>query len=104
MKNRISIQNITDEQLEILYQGIETNLEASDKNDFLDQFITNLIRTEYLERKLKRLAFPESGEVPSDMEKQADSTTSSYLAILEILKKLQLILQRLLEPPAPLRA
>lgn len=108
MKNNTGLQDKTDEEIEILYEGMKKRLAHPEKYKLAEQFVAAMIQAEYLHRRLKKLGIcqkEESIRGRTDAEKsETDRMSSSSNALLEIIENIKSVLQRLLEPPAPFRA
>ncbi|MBN8783154.1 MAG: hypothetical protein ABS85_08630 [Sphingobacteriales bacterium SCN 48-20] len=108
MKNDTGLQDKTDEEVEILYQGMKKKLAHPEKYKLAEQFVAAMIQAEYLHRRLQKLRICENEESISrrteGKKSEPDKMSSSSNALLEIVENLKSVLQRLLEPPVPFRA
>jgi|GEM_PF-2934165 len=107
MKNNTILQDKTDEEIEILYQGVKNKLAHPEKFKHAEQFVAAMIQAEYLHRRLKELNVCEKEETTwkkTDGEKsETDKISRSSNALLETIESIKSVLQRLLEPPAAFR-
>lgn len=108
MKSHTSLQDKTDEEVAILYQGMKKKLAHPEKYKLAEQFVAAMIQAEYLHRKLKQLGIDENEESVSKRaggeKNETQKMSSSSNALLEIVENIKSVLQRLLEPPAAFRA